>query len=97
MKKKIVIVFGCGGERDKQKRYAMGKIAAKYCRKIYVTDDNPRNENPKKIRSHVKRKINQSKLYEIASREKAIKEAKEMAKELLANPVIENYEIEVKE
>ena len=50
-KKKILIVFGCGGERDKKKRYVMGKIARKHCRKVFVTDDNPRNENPNKIRS----------------------------------------------
>ena len=31
----------------------MGKIAKKYCRKIFVTDDNPRNENPKKIRKQL--------------------------------------------
>ena len=31
----------------------MGKIASKYCRKIFVTDDNPRNENPKKIRNTI--------------------------------------------
>ena len=47
---KILIVFGCGGERDKSKRFQMGKIAKKYCRKVFVTDDNPRNENPAKIR-----------------------------------------------
>ena len=40
--KKIVIVFGCGGERDKKKRFLMGKIATQYCRKVFVTDDNPR-------------------------------------------------------
>ena len=38
-KKEIIIVFGCGGERDKKKRFIMGKIAGKYCRKIFVTDD----------------------------------------------------------
>ena len=31
----------------------MGKIANKYCRKIFVTDDNPRNENPKSIRNEI--------------------------------------------
>ena len=46
-KKEILIVFGCGGDRDKKKRLIMGKIAKKYCRKVFVTDDNPRNENPK--------------------------------------------------
>ena len=44
----ISLVFGCGGDRDKKKRSIMAKIANKYCKKIYVTDDNPRNENPKK-------------------------------------------------
>ena len=48
--KKISIVFGCGGERDRFKRPLMGRIAAKYCKKIYLTDDNPRNENPNLIR-----------------------------------------------
>ncbi len=73
--KKIFVVFGCGGERDIDKRPKMGLIANKYCDKIYLTDDNPRNENPKIIRTHVKRKINKRKLYEIPSREKAIEEA----------------------
>ena len=31
----------------------MGKIAKKYCRKVFITDDNPRNENPKKIRDAI--------------------------------------------
>ena len=73
-KKKILIVFGCGGERDKKKRYVMGKIAAKYCYKIFVTDDNPRNENPKKIRSSIIKGC-KKKAIEIANRKKAIKTA----------------------
>ena len=52
-KKEIILVFGCGGDRDKLKRYKMGLIAKKYCKKIYVTDDNPRNENPEKIRKKI--------------------------------------------
>jgi len=51
----------------------MGRIANQFCNKIYLTDDNPRNENPKKIRSHIKSKINKSKLYEISSRERQLK------------------------
>ena len=43
---KISLVFGCGGNRDFKKRSVMGKIAEKYSDKIYLTDDNPRNENP---------------------------------------------------
>ena len=73
--KKISIVFGCGGDRDIIKRPKMGKIANDYCNKIYLTDDNPRNENPKKIRVNIKKNINKFKLYEIPSRKKAISEA----------------------
>ena len=73
--KKISLVFGCGGDRDAYKRPKMGKIANDYCDKIYLTDDNPRNENPKKIRSEIKKRINKSKLHEIGSRKKAIVKA----------------------
>ena len=69
--KKVILVFGCGGERDKKKRLLMGKIANKYCRKIFVTDDNPRNENPKKIRKSI---INgcRNKAVDVGDRKKAI-------------------------
>ena len=49
----ISLVFGCGGERDFKKRRLMAKIAKSFCRKIYVTDDNPRKESPKKIEIQV--------------------------------------------
>ena len=73
--KKISIVFGCGGNRDKVKRPMMGKIANQYCERIYLTDDNPRDENPKMIRATIKKNINKSKLYEIPNRAEAIKRA----------------------
>tara|TARA_B100000780_G_scaffold275663_1_gene242723 strand:+ start:57 stop:2903 length:2847 start_codon:yes stop_codon:yes gene_type:complete len=73
--KKISIIFGCGGNRDKIKRPLMGQIANYYCDKVYLTDDNPRSENPKKIRSEIKKNINKSKVYEIANRSVAIKKA----------------------
>jgi len=76
----ISIVFGCGGNRDRDKRSIMGKIANQYCNKIFLTDDNPRYENPKKIRNQIKKKIPRSKLFEIASRKKAIKVAIENLK-----------------
>ena len=47
------IVFGCGGERDKKKRPIMAKVCEKYAEKIYITDDNPRNESPKLIRQMI--------------------------------------------
>lgn len=46
---KIVALFGAGGNRDKTKRPKMGKIAEIYAHKIYLTSDNPRNENPSAI------------------------------------------------
>ena len=73
--RKISIVFGCGGDRDKTKRPIMGKIANQYCDRIYLTDDNPRYENPKKIRTSIKKNISKSKIYEIPNRANAIKKA----------------------
>ena len=45
---RLILVFGCGGNRDFKKRPLMGKIAEKYSDKIYLTDDNPRSESPSK-------------------------------------------------
>ena len=73
--KRIFIVFGCGGNRDKDKRPMMGKIANQYCDRVYLTDDNPRDENPKKIRLAIKKTIDKSKVFEISSRSKAIHKA----------------------
>ena len=78
--KKIHIVFGCGGSRDQLKRAIMGKVANYYCNKIYLTDDNPRRESPKKIRSEIKKTISKQKINEIPSRLNAIKEAIENLK-----------------
>ncbi len=55
--KKLICVFGCGGERDQGKRKLMGKVAEKYCDHIILTNDNPRKESPKEIISEVLRGI----------------------------------------
>ena len=47
--KPIVVVFGAGGDRDKSKRKEMGACAYQYERKIYITSDNPRSEDPQSI------------------------------------------------
>ena len=83
-KKEIIIVFGCGGERDKKKRPIMGKIAKKYCRKIFITDDNPRNENPKKIRNAIMKGCKKLAV-NIGNRKEAIKTA---IKELGTNEIL---------
>jgi len=72
---KISLVFGCGGERDFKKRSIMGKIADRYSDTIYLTDDNPRNENPSKIRKEIKKGIKKTKYKELSNRKKAIHEA----------------------
>ena len=73
--KKISLVFGCGGNRDHDKRAKMGKIADIFSNKIYLTDDNPRFENPKKIRKDIKKGVKSQKIFEVPNREKAISEA----------------------
>ena len=69
---KISLVLGCGGNRDKDKRSMMGKIASRYCNTIYITDDNPRLENPKSIRNQIKKGIKNNNFIEIPSRAEAI-------------------------
>ena len=72
---KISLVFGCGGNRDYKKRSIMGRIAEKYSDEIYLTDDNPRNENPSKIRKDIKKGFKKVKFQEFSSRKKAIYDA----------------------
>ncbi len=71
----ISVVFGCGGDRDKQKRSKMAKVVSENCKKIYVTDDNPRNERPEKIRQEIIKNIKNRIFSNIGNRKKAIKTA----------------------
>jgi UDP-N-acetylmuramoyl-L-alanyl-D-glutamate--2,6-diaminopimelate ligase len=50
---RIILVFGCGGDRDPKKRAPMGEIAEKLADVVFVTDDNPRSEDPAQIRAAI--------------------------------------------
>jgi UDP-N-acetylmuramoyl-L-alanyl-D-glutamate--2,6-diaminopimelate ligase len=52
-KRKLVVVFGAGGDRDAGKRPLMGEIASENADSVIVTDDNPRSENPATIRAAI--------------------------------------------
>ena len=69
---KITLLFGCGGDRDRNKRSKMGKIAKKYADVVYLTNDNPRFENPSQIRADIKRGLVKKKIIEISDRSEAI-------------------------
>ena len=53
IKRRTLIVFGCGGDRDKSKRPKMGEAASKLCDVVFITTDNPRSEDAEKIASEV--------------------------------------------
>ncbi len=97
-KKRIIIVFGAGGDRDKTKRPIMGRIAEDLADVIILTSDNPRSENPEGIIEDICTGIKGKKeIYKIIDRKKAIKKAIEIAETddivLIAGKGHETYQI----
>jgi UDP-N-acetylmuramoyl-L-alanyl-D-glutamate--2,6-diaminopimelate ligase len=79
-KGKIITVFGCGGERDQDKRPKMGAAAEKYSDTLIITSDNPRSEDPDAICAAIKKGIKGPAFIEV-DRRAAIKQALFMAQE----------------
>ena len=78
---RIILVFGCGGDRDRKKRPKMGHIAEKYSDLSWITSDNPRSEDPLKIIHEIQKGIKENVSCRVqpdrkAAIEEAIMEAK---------------------
>ncbi|MEA3494476.1 MAG: UDP-N-acetylmuramoyl-L-alanyl-D-glutamate--2,6-diaminopimelate ligase [Bacteroidota bacterium] len=83
-KHKIFTVFGCGGNRDKEKRPIMGQISANYSDTSVITSDNPRFEDFNEILIDIEKGLNEEQMKKsitISDREQAIKTASKMAQE----------------
>ena len=100
-KKKIIAVFGCGGDRDRTKRPIMGRLAAKLADVVIATSDNPRSEDPESILDEVEAGVRETigdKHHErIADRREAIFRAVELAEPedlvIILGKGHENYQI----
>lgn len=95
---RVVLLFGCGGDREKQKRSLMGKIALEYADSVIITSDNPRSEKPEDIIGDILSGItDENNFTVIPNRAEAIRSVIAAAREgdiiLLAGKGHENYEI----
>jgi UDP-N-acetylmuramyl-tripeptide synthetase len=75
---RLILVFGCGGDRDAGKRPVMGEVATRCADVVIVTDDNPRSENPSGIRAQILAAAPRA--LEIGDRAQAIRAGIEMLK-----------------
>ena len=95
VEKRLVCVFGCGGDRDRTKRSLMGTISEKYADFSVITSDNPRFENPQDIIDEIKSGFLGDKYIAVIDREEAIYYALNMAREgdlvLIAGKGAEEY------
>jgi UDP-N-acetylmuramoyl-L-alanyl-D-glutamate--2,6-diaminopimelate ligase len=95
---KLISVFGCGGDRDKAKRPKMGRISAEIANITFITNDNPRTEDPEKIIHEISEGIPDNITFEIVpDRRAAIKRAYELSEQgdliLIAGKGHETYQI----
>ncbi|MEK7180096.1 MAG: UDP-N-acetylmuramyl-tripeptide synthetase [Patescibacteria group bacterium] len=74
-KNKICVLGGTGGGRDKSKRVKMGEIAAKYCKEIILTNEDPYDEDPQSILLDIAKGIRNKKIHIVLDRREAIRKA----------------------
>lgn len=72
---RLIVLFGCGGNKDKTKRPIMGNIVSRLADYVIVTDDNPRTEDPGSIRKEILSGCNTDRINEIGDRREAIFQA----------------------
>ena len=94
----IILIFGCGGERDRTKRPAMARIASRYSDMVIVTSDNSRGENPEQIFSDILKGIDKERPYTVIKDRKAAIESAVLSASfgdviVLAGKGHEKYEI----
>jgi len=96
-RKRLISVFGCGGDRDREKRPIMGKIATHLSDYSIITSDNPRTEEPEKIISDILSGIKEKNWVVEINRARAVKKAFAMALEgdtiVIAGKGHEDYQI----
>lgn len=80
-KGRLITVFGCGGDRDREKRPQMAKIAEEYSDVVIVTSDNPRSEDPRAIIEEIERGFSEKKHTVEIDRRRAIEMAVNMLRE----------------
>ncbi len=97
VKGRIVVIFGCGGERDKLKRPRMGKIVTELADFTIITTDNPRSENPGQIIRDIRKGIKKNNYTVILDRRQAIRRGLVLIKKedclLIAGKGHEDYQI----
>ena len=76
----LIVVFGCGGDRDKGKRSVMGEVASRLADFAIITSDNPRSESPEQILRDIASGFSSTKFKLVADRKQAILDAVSIAK-----------------
>jgi UDP-N-acetylmuramoyl-L-alanyl-D-glutamate--2,6-diaminopimelate ligase len=96
-RKRIIVVFGCGGERDKDKRPKMGRVVSELADYAIITNDNPRSENPEEIIADIKKGMAGDNYCVVLERLEAIKKSLSLAEAgdvvLVAGKGHEDYQI----